>query len=87
MPDISEEQQLNTELKKLQRRAKRLILNNYYDSINLSDTQYSILEKLTNAETHKDISNYLWNSGAIERVLDFIQDKIKRLRKDGADNS
>ena len=78
-----EEKELNAELKKLQNRAKRLILSNYYDVIanELNETEVSILTKVTNAESHKDISWYLWNSGMIERVLDRVAEKIKKARE------
>lgn len=80
-----EEKELNAQLKKWQNRAKRLILSDYYDTAAeyLNDNDYSILQKITNAESHKDINSYLWNSGMIERTLDKVQRKIKeaRLRK------
>ena len=73
-----EEKELNAQLKKWQNRAKRLILNNYYDSAAeyLNDNDYSVLRQITNAESHKD----LWNSGMIERTLDKVQRKIKEAR-------
>ena len=37
-------------------------------------------KELTNAESHKDINPYLWNSGMIERTLDKVQRKIKEAR-------
>lgn len=78
-----EEKELNAELKKWQNRAKRLILSDYYDSAagQLSEIDYSILQKITNAENHRDINYYLWNSGMIERVLDKVSEKIKEARK------
>lgn len=78
-----EEKELNAELKKWQNRAKRLILSDYYDSVakKLSELDFSILRKITNAESHRDINYYLWNSGMIERVLDKVADKIKEARK------
>lgn len=77
-----EEKELNNQLKKWQRRAKRLILNDYYDTAaeSLSDLNYTVLKAVTNAETHKDISYYLWNSGLIESTLDRIEKKIKEAR-------
>jgi hypothetical protein len=36
---VEEDKELNSELKKLQDRAKKLILNDYYDSIKLSDME------------------------------------------------
>ena len=75
-----EDKELNATLKKLQNRASRLIMNGYYDSITLNDIEYSILEKLTNAESHNDINPYLWNSGMIERTLDSISEKIKKAK-------
>lgn len=77
-----EEKELNTQLKKWQSRAKRLILSVYYDSAAeyLSENDFSILQRITNAESHRDIPPYLWNSGMIERTLDKVADKIKKLR-------
>ena len=77
-----EEKELNTQLKKWQNRAKRLILSDYYDTAAeyLNDNDYSILRQITNAESHKDINPYLWNSGMIERTLDKVQRKIKEAR-------
>jgi hypothetical protein len=77
----NDDKELNLELQKMKRRAKRLILSDYYDHINLSDIQYTALRTLTNARTHKDINWYLWNSGVIERTLDHISNEIKSLRK------
>lgn len=76
-----EEEELNRELHELQNRAKRLVLSRYYDSVNLSDLQYSILRQLTNADTINDISTYLWNSGAIETVLNQISHQLAGIRK------
>lgn len=78
-----EEKELNAQLKKWQSRAKRLISSNYYDSAAeyLSENDFSILQQITNAESHGDIPPYLWNSGTIEWVLDKVADKIKKARK------
>lgn len=78
-----EEKELNAELRKWQNRAKRLILNPYYDSAaeQLSENDFSILQRVTNAESHKDINPYLWSSGMIERVLDKVARKVKEARK------
>lgn len=78
---LIEEKELNKELKRLQVRAKRLILSNYYESVRLSDIQYSALKQLTNATNHNDINAYLWNSGLIEKTLDYISEQLKRARK------
>lgn len=78
---LDEEKSLNKELKRLQVRAKRLILSDYYDSVRLSDIQYSALKQLTNATTHNDINSYLWNSGMIEKTLDYISERLKVARK------
>lgn len=77
-----EDKKLNAELKKLQNRAKKLILNDYYESITISDIDYSILTQITNAESHYDVSAYLWNTGMMERTLDIITEKIKQARKE-----
>lgn len=79
-----EEKELNKELKKWQNRAKRLILNDYYDVVaeSLSENDFSILQKITNAESHRDINPYLWNSGMIEKTLDKVAGKIKEARRE-----
>lgn len=79
-----EEQELNKRLKKWQARAKRLILSDYYDSAaeRLGDLDFSILQKITNAESYKDINSYLWNSGMIERTLDRVAEKLKEARRE-----
>lgn len=79
-----EEQELNKQLKNWQARAKRLILSDYYDSAaeRLSDLDFSILQKITNAESHKDINLYLWNSGMIEWTLDRVAEKLKEARRE-----
>lgn len=74
--------EFNTHLRKLQNRAKRLILSDYYDHIRISDLQTSILQQITNAETYKDISPYLWSSGIMEDTLESISEKIKQARKE-----
>ncbi len=78
---VEEEKELNSILKKWQNRAKRLILSNYYDSVTLNDLKHTILEQLTNAESHKDINYYLWNSGMIDTVLDDISEQMKKIRE------
>nr|WP_315101359.1 hypothetical protein [uncultured Catonella sp.] len=79
-----EEKELNSQLRKWQRRAKRLILSDYYDTAakSLSDLNYTALKAVTNAKTHKDISYYLWNSVLIESTLDRITKKMKEARKE-----
>lgn len=79
-----EEQELNKQLKNWQARAKRLILSDYYDSAaeRLSDLDFSILQKITNAKSHKDINLYLWNSGMIEWTLDKVAEKLKEARRE-----
>lgn len=78
-----EEKELNVILKKWQNRAKRLILHDYYDVIaeSLSENDFYILQRVTNAKDHKEISTYLWNSGIIEMTLDRVADKIKKAKK------
>ncbi|MDF2499354.1 MAG: hypothetical protein K0Q77_68 [Anaerosporomusa subterranea] len=76
-----EDKELNRELRKLQRKAKRLILSDFYDSVKLSDLQYEVLRKLTNADTHKDINTYLWNSGTIQLVLKQIEEQVNEMKK------
>lgn len=79
-----EEKELNKELKKWQNRAKRLILSDYYDVVaeSLTENDFLILQKITNAESHRDINYYLWNSGMIERTLDKVARKIKEARRE-----
>ena len=76
-----ENKELNQELKKLQQRASRLILNDYYDCVHLSELQYSALKSITNAKSHNDINWYLWNSGLLQSTLDYISDKIKEAKR------
>lgn len=76
-----QDKELNGELQKLQRRAKRLILSDYYDHVRLNDIQYSALTMLTNAKSHYDVNWYLWNSGVIEKTLDYISEKIKEAKR------
>ncbi|MDD3040536.1 hypothetical protein [Bacteroides sp.] len=79
-----EEKELNAQLGKWQRRAKRLILSDYYDCIadRLNDLNYTALTAVTNAETHKDINFSLWNSGLIESTLDRIAELINEARRE-----
>lgn len=79
---VEEEKELNKQLKQWKNRAKRLILSDYYDSIELGSIDYSILKQVTNAETYKDVNFYLWNSGLIEKTLDNISNKLKIARKE-----
>lgn len=78
-----EEKELNAKLKEWQNRAKRLILSDYYDSAadKLNDLDFQILIKITNAETHRDINTYLWNTGMIEKTLKKVADKLKEVRR------
>ena len=78
-----EERELNEQLKKWQRKAKRLILDDYYDSVaeNLSKNTFDVLKQVTNANSHKDVNGYLWNSGVIENTLKKVEEKIKEARK------
>lgn len=79
-----EEKELNTQLKKWQNRAKRLVLSVYYDvaAENLTENDFNILKRITNAESYKDINTYLWNSGLIESTLDKVAKKIKEAKKE-----
>lgn len=79
---VEEEKELNKQLKQWKNRAKRLILSDYYDSIELGSIDYSILKQVTNANTYKDINTYLWNSGCIDNTLDNISNKLKIARKE-----
>lgn len=79
-----EERELSKQLREWQTRAKRLILSDCYDSVleRLSDLDFTILQKITNAESHKNINSYLWNSGMIERTIDKVAEKLKEARRD-----
>lgn len=79
-----EEKELNKQLKKWQSKARKLILDDYYDTAAncMSELHHSILQRVTNAETHRDINTHLWNSGIIERTLDLIEEKIKKAKKE-----
>jgi len=77
-----EDKKLNAELKKLQTRAKKIILSDYYDHISLSELQYCTLRKITNANSHYDINWNLWMSGLMEKTLDDISQKISNARKE-----
>jgi len=76
---------INNDLDKIlkcwQRKAKRLILDGYYDSVHLSELQYSALRQVTNAKTPKDVNSYLWNSGLIEQTLASISGSIANLKR------
>lgn len=76
-----EEKELNSEFTKLKTKAEKLIFDDYYDHVRLSELQYSCLKSLTNANSHKDINWYLWNSGMLQRTLDYIVDEIKKAKK------
>lgn len=79
---VEEDKELNSELKKLQGRTKRLILSDYYDHISLNKIQYSVLKQITNAESHNDVNAYLWNTGLMDKILDDISKKLKQARKE-----
>lgn len=79
---VEEEKELNKQLKQWKNRAKRLILSDYYDSIELGSIDYSILKQVTNADSYKDVNFYLWNSGFIDKTLDNISNKLKIARKE-----
>lgn len=79
---VEEEKEFNQDLKKFKNRAKKLISDDYYDSIQISEIEYSVLKIITNAETHKDISPCLWNNGMIEYVLNNVSDKLKTIKKE-----
>lgn len=76
-----EDKELDLELKKLQTKAKSLILNDYYDHVNISELQHSILQQITNASTHYDVNVHLWNTGLMHKTLDDISEKVKKAKK------
>lgn len=75
-----QEKELNAILKKLQDKASKLILSDYYDYISISELETSVLQRITNANTHRDINYVLWNSGVMESTLENIAKKIKRAK-------
>ena len=79
-----EEKELTSELKRWQRRASRLITDDYYDAIadDLSENSISILRYIMNESTYKDIPIILWNSGVIDSTLDRVAEKIKKIKKE-----
>ncbi|MBW9154250.1 hypothetical protein [Clostridium estertheticum] len=78
-----EVKEFNAELKKLQNKASKLILSDYYDGVRLSELQYSILTQITNAESYKDINSYLWSTGLMQTTLTNIAEQIRELKKVG----
>lgn len=84
-----EEKELNKQLKKWQNKARKLILDDYYDTAAncMNELNHSILRQVTNAETHRDVNTHLWNSGAIEKTLDLIEEKIKKAKKEERQNN
>lgn len=73
----TEEKELNRQLKEWQKKAEKMILSDRYDKVRLNELQYAALQKLTNAENHRDINYALWNSGLIESTL---KDIAKQMR-------
>lgn len=62
--------------------AGKLILNEYYDYVDLTDIERSVLRQIMNAETWKDLNIYSWNSGILEKVLNNIDAKMKSIEED-----
>ena len=62
--------------------AGKLILNEYYDYVDLTDVERSVLRQIMNSETWKDLNTYSWNSGILERVLNNINAKMKIMEED-----
>lgn len=62
--------------------AGKLILNEYYDYVDLTDVERSVLRQIMNAETWKDLNIYSWNSGILEKVLNNIDAKMKSIEED-----
>ncbi|MFZ5969626.1 MAG: hypothetical protein ACOYVK_20900 [Bacillota bacterium] len=78
------DKRLNLELKRIQDKANKLILSNYFDYANISELQNRILQQIMNAKNHYDINSHLWNSGMIQHTLDNIAEKIKKIKKQEA---
>ena len=74
---------LNRQLSKWQAKAHKLINDPYYDAIaeKLSEVQYSILCRITNAKTYRDINVHLWSGGMIQQVLFDIESALKVAKK------
>lgn len=72
-----EEKRLNRQLAEWQKKAEKMILDIQYDKVRLTELQHSALQKLTNAESNKDINYALWNSGLIENTLESIRLQMK----------
>lgn len=69
-------------LYKYKKSAGKIILNEYYDHIDLTEVECSVLRQILNAEIWKDLNTYSWNSGILERVLNNIDAKIKNIDED-----
>lgn len=74
-----EEKEFNKQLQSWKKQLTKILSDERYDSINVSDIEYSTLKILGNAESYKDINSYLWNGG-IDRVFKNIKEKMKMVR-------
>ena len=74
-----EEKEFNKQLQSWKKQLTKILLDERYDSINVSDIEYNTLKILGNAESHKEINPYLWNGG-IDRVLKNIKEKMRMVR-------
>lgn len=74
-----EEKEFNKQLRSWKKQLTKILLDERYDSINVSDIEYSTLKILGNSESYKDINSYLWNGG-IDRVFKNIKEKMKMVR-------
>lgn len=74
-----EEKEFNKQLQSWKKQLTKILSDERYDSINVSDIEYSTLKILGNAESYKDINSYLWNGG-IDIVFKNIKEKMKMVR-------
>lgn len=67
-------------LKKVQNKLKRYISNPIWDCIELSDLNYSIIERIMNANKAKDLP-YVINERLVDNLLETIDVKFKEIKK------
>ena len=67
-------------LKKVQNKLKKYILSPIWDAIELSDTNYAILERIMNAEKANDLP-YSINERVVDYLIEDIDKKYKQMKK------
>ena len=60
-------------------KSKRLVLNEYFDSIELTDIEYETLKRLNNSNSYNDISYVMWN--ILDDVIKSVRLKLINARK------